>query len=1156
MKLISRPTFGNSVFTFTLGLCLAFASPHLVEAQTIFGRISGTVTDSNRAVLPNAQVTVTNEATNFARTVSTDENGYYVLTNLQAGTYTVAVQLAGFKKAVSSDHALVADGRLTVDVGLETGLITEAVQITASSVGETVNTTSGEIARVVDQEQVQNLALNARNFMNLTQLIPGSVQLDDNQLALTTSLNVNGAQAINGNRTNTTSINVDGGNNLDSGSNNSIINNVGIDFIQEVKIQTSNFSSEYGRNSGAAVNVVTRSGSNEFHGSAFEFVRNDRLDARNFFAPRRGKLRFNDFGYAIGGPVTIPRLYSGKEKFFFFFGQEWKKIRQDSPVSTQTLPTSRELNGDFSLRLRGPDGAIGTADDGVIRDPNNPLNTCVGPTIVGGVITVAAVRTGCFSGNIIPTARLTADGRAIADVYRQMSRLASSYNDAPVGSNTTFQQPNPFDYRQDILRLDYRFNDNHSIYGRYLHDNYDLIEPFGTFIGGALPTIPTNRLRPGTGIQVSYTWLISPTLVNEAKVNTSWNGQRIFPAGETWKRDTYGFAYPQLFSGGRFDNSIPHTTVSGFGEFFGAATSLLSPTTDITISDNMTLSRNSHTLKFGGLVVRNRKDQNGRSHYAGEADFNSAGNPNSTRNALADALLGNFRSYTEASDDPIGFFRFTQYEAFFTDSWKVNRRLSLELGVRYQYGLPIYTQANNVANFVPALYDPAQAVTIAANGTIDTSRGGNRFNGLIRAGDGIPPDEVGRVAGATSATVLLVPTGAPRGLYSPSHLFAPRIGFSYSPFEDNKTAIRGGFGIFYDRPEGNIIFASLNVPPFLRTERFENGNLTNIRGGTAAAVAPFGQIVAIDPDLDIPRTYSFSLSVQRELPRGFFGEIAYVGNLGRRLLRQPDINQVPFEVLIANAALPANQQVTTNALRPFKGYTAIRQLLSDGESNYHAMQVYLAKRRGNLLLTGSYTWSKVLADSNGNFDNPEDAFNRRFSYGPTNFDRRHAFVSTYTYSVPFFRRASGFARALLGGYEISGITRFQTGAFLTPTANTALGGNLRADYVGGEVNLPNGERTVARYFNTAAFAAAPITRRGTAGVGTIKGPGLQLWDLSVRKKFIFSETKNLELRGDFFNAFNRTNFRNLEIRLNDGAYGRLTSSGVARNIQFALRFTF
>jgi hypothetical protein len=259
-----------------------------MHGQTIFGRISGTVTDPNKAVLPNAQVTVTNEATNSARTASTDENGYYVVTNLPAGAYTVTVQQAGFKKAVSSGNALVSDGRLTVDVGLEAGQIAEQVVVTSSAVGETVNVTSGEIARVIDQEQVQNLALNARNFMNLAQLIPGSVQLDDNQLALTTSLNVNGAQVINGNRTNTTSINVDGGNNLDSGSNNSIINNVGIDFIQEVKIQTSNFSSEYGRNSGAAVNVVTRSGSNTFHGSGFEFVRNDRLDARNSFAPRRG----------------------------------------------------------------------------------------------------------------------------------------------------------------------------------------------------------------------------------------------------------------------------------------------------------------------------------------------------------------------------------------------------------------------------------------------------------------------------------------------------------------------------------------------------------------------------------------------------------------------------------------------------------------------------------------------------------------------------------------------------------------------------------------------------------------------------------------------------------------------------------------------------
>ncbi|MEJ7710516.1 MAG: carboxypeptidase regulatory-like domain-containing protein [Pyrinomonadaceae bacterium] len=361
------------------------------SAQTIFGRISGTVTDAAGAVLPNAAVTVTNEATNQARTVNAADDGAYTVTNLLPGNYSVSVEQSGFKKAVQNGNNLVADGRLTLDFTLETGQVTETVEIT-SAVGETVNTTSGEIARVVDQEQVRNLSLNARNFINLVQLIPGTALLDDNQLALTTSLNVNGAQAVNGNRGNSTSITVDGGNNLDSGSNNSIVNNVGIDFIQEVKIQTSNFSSEYGRNSGAAINVVTRSGGNDFHGSLFEFVRSDRLDARNFYAPRRGKLRFNDFGYAIGGPVTIPKLYSGKDKFFFFFGQEWKKIRQDSSPSTTTLPTTRELTGDFAFRLRGPDGAIGTADDGVLRDPSKLASTCVGPTIASGAVTVQAVR--------------------------------------------------------------------------------------------------------------------------------------------------------------------------------------------------------------------------------------------------------------------------------------------------------------------------------------------------------------------------------------------------------------------------------------------------------------------------------------------------------------------------------------------------------------------------------------------------------------------------------------------------------------------------------------------------------------------------------------------------------------------------------------------
>ncbi len=334
-------------------LLLSCACLGAVYAQAITGRISGTVTDPAGAVLPNVSVAVTNEATNLERTGMTDADGFFTVTNLPAGAYSVTVEQSGFKKLLKTGNNLVADGRLTVDLGLETGEVTESVEIT-SSVGETVNTTSGEVARVIDGEQVQNLALNGRNFIQLATLIPGSALLDDNQLALTTSLNVNGAQSVNGNRTNTTSITIDGSNNLDSGSNNSIVNNVGIDFIQEVKIQTSNFSAEYGRNSGAAINLVTRSGGNDFHGSLFEFVRNDRLDARNFFAPRRGKLRFNDFGFAVGGPRHRPEGVQRQGQVFLLLRDG---VEKDSPglfAYADHDPDRRRTHWQFLATLERP----------------------------------------------------------------------------------------------------------------------------------------------------------------------------------------------------------------------------------------------------------------------------------------------------------------------------------------------------------------------------------------------------------------------------------------------------------------------------------------------------------------------------------------------------------------------------------------------------------------------------------------------------------------------------------------------------------------------------------------------------------------------------------------------------------------------------------
>ena len=1105
-------------------LAMLLAAP--AAAQTNTGQISGTIRDASGGVLPGVTVTVTNIQTAIEWTEVTNATGTFTVTNLPVGTYKVAAQLEGFRKAEKSGFALTADGRITADFALAVGGLTEAVEVTAVS-GETVNRTSGEIARVIDSSQIQDAALSGRNYLELTSLIPGAVQLDDDQMAITTGLGTGGT-VINGARGNSNNLTVDGGFNLDSGSNGSMINNVGIDFIDQVAIQTSNFSADKGRNAGAAVNVVTKSGTNRFSGSVFDTFRDESLDKPNYFAARdpngnpiKGKLNFNDYGATFGGPLLRNRL-------FFFGGVEVKALdRQENP-ERRTVPTLAELNGDFSART-----AV------TIRDP-----------LTGQP----------FPGNIIPQNRITTDGRAIAKVYEAMIGRAASYTNTPTANNSTYQLDFPFDWHQEMLRVDFRPSNSHSFYLRVLKDDYDLIEPRGTFIGAPLPTISTNRVRPGFGYQIAHAWVASRNLVHEVKVSASGNGQRIPPYGDAWKRDTYGFAFPQVYAGGRYNEGIPDVTFSGTGApvaLTGPSQSLLSPTTDITAQNTLTWVRNRHTLRSGFLVTRNRKDQNGRFAYTGAVNFNPSGNPNSTGWAFADALLGNFRTYSEGADDPVGFFRFTQYAAFASDTWRVNPNLSLELGLRYEYQEPTYTQGNNIANFDPALYDPNSAIRLNRNGTI-IAGSGNPYSGLIRAGDDIPADQRERVT-IDEAAAALIPTGAPRGLYDTYHLFMPRFSGAYTV--NDKWVIRGGGGLFYDKPEGNLIYSQVNLPPFLPSVAVENANLANPLAGQSSAAVVLGTVNAIDPNLEIPWQLNYSVSVQRELPFGHFAEIAYVGNRGRDLLWQPEINQPAFEVLSANAALPTAERANTNFLRPYRGYSSIRQRRSDAFSDYNGLQMYLNKRRGDIRYTISYTLSKATGLGSGNGDNPlaaegyvpGAAFDLDFFVGPTTFDRRHALINTFTYQAPFFRGRGNVAEALAGGWELSGKVRWQSGQHLTPTGNTSIG-TRRADYLGGDISLEN--RDENQWFNTAAFAAAPEGRRGNAEIGTIEGPHWYQWDLSARKNFGLPGRARLQVRADVFNLFNRLNLNNPNVNVTAAEFGRISSARIPRQTQLSFRLTF
>jgi hypothetical protein len=1111
-----------------LALAALIAVPAVASAQTITGQISGRVTDASGGVLPGVTVTVVNEGTGFKDVRVTDSGGVFTFTNLRVGTYSVMVELEGFRKEQRTGFSLTADGRISADFALGVGQLNEQVEVTAV-LGETVNRTSGEVARTIDSQQIKDLAFNGRNYLELASLIPGAVATDYDPLALATSLSVTG-QSINGTRGNSNNLTVDGGSNLDSGSNGSQVNNVSLSFIDQVKIQTSNFSAELGRNSGAAVNVVTRSGTNRLQGTARYDFRDEKFDEPNFFAARdangnrtKPDLEFRNFEGALGGPLV-------RNKLFFFGGQQYRVINRFTNPSRQTMPTSAELGGDFALRLRGADNIIGTADDGVLRDPTTGQQ---------------------FPGNVIPAGRITADGRAMANTFSKMIGLASEYTNTPTANNATYQIYNPFEQRQDIIRIDWQATGNQRVHGRYLHDEYDLLDPYGVFSGAPLPTVPTNRSRPGTSYQVGHTWVVRSNLVNEARISAAWNGQRINPEGDTWQRATYGYQFPELFAGGFINDGIPTVRVSGFPNLIGPSFALLSPTTDITVQDTLTYTRGLHSVRSGFAVSRNRKDQNGRAAYLGDVSFNPSGNPNSTSNALADALLGNFRTYNEASADPVGFFRFTAYQAFVSDTWRVRSNLSVEVGLRYEYVQPTYAQGNNLVNFDPGLYDPSQAVTVQTNGLL-VANSGNRFNGLVIAGDGIPEDQQGRVQYLTGGDYSRIPNGAPRGLYDAENLLMPRASFAYSL--NSATVIRGGVGVFYDKPEGNLIFSQLNIPPVLDNVTYENFNISAPSGGAAGAIGALGDINAIDPGLRLARQTNFSIGVQREFG-GYFVEASYVGNRGDFLLRQPDVNRASFDDLRANAALPAAQRVSTNYLRPFKGYSAIRMRLSDAESNYNSLQLYATKRRGNILFTTSYTLGKVITDASGNGDNDtaEAAGDRAYTRGPASFDRRHAFVGTFTYRVPFLLDRGDLLEAIAGGWEVSGKVRVQSGQYYTATGNSSIG-NRRANYTGAEIRID--DRNELRWFNTDAFTVPAEDAKGTATVGQILGPSFYQWDLSMRKNFRFGGHYVVSPIFDVFNLFNRLNLGAPNTDVSNLAYGTINSAQPSRQFQLGIKFDF
>ena len=1100
-----------------LAATLLSASVSFVHAQTSLGQIAGNVTDASGAAIPGAAITITNLGTRAVRTVTSDESGFFVQTNLPIGDYSVEISKDGFRGEKRTGLSVTADAHVSSDFHLTIGTATETVTVSAAP-GETLNTTSGEVAHVIDTKQVENLPLNGRNYIQLITLIPGSVVTNPDVFSVTTSLSsVN--QTSNGNRADSSNLTVDGAYNQASGSNGSLVNNVGPDFIQEVKIATSNFSAEYGRTSGPAFNIVTKGGTNEFHGVAFESLRNNLFDATPFFSTFKTHLVYNDFGYALGGPVKHDRL-------FFFVGEEFKRLRQQQNPTTLSVPSTAMLAGNFAGLMSG----------------GKPLQ-----------LVFPGTTTPIPGNNIGPY--ITPDGKAIANVYNTFTKTGA-FTDSPAGaaslpSNNLILTPsNPLNFREDIVRLDYRISDQNSIFGRWISDHNTLIDPFGTFSSGGLPTVPTTRNRPGQSYLVSETWNVRPNIINQATFNFSFVSQHITPYGNGSDRATYGFQFNKLFPGaGTYPNGVPSVGVTGFSGFSGPYFALFSPTTDIQAGDTVSIVKGNHLIKFGGIYIRNRVDQDGRPNYNGNVTFTTSGNSKTSGLALADALLGQFSSYTEANADPVGHFRFSQPEAFVQDTWKAARQLSFEFGVRWQDVLPMYTQANNYGNFDPSYYVPANAITVLTTGKVVPGTG-NPFNGLVRTADPIPSDQVSRVPNINTAAYSLIPSVAPRGLYKMHGAFGPRIGFAYAPTE--KISIRGGFGSFFYRSEGNVGFSQVNLQPYSQNVEFDLANLSNISAGTPNNTGLQAGISAIDPALKNPYVEQYSLGVQQQLPYGMLMETTYVGNVGHHLLRSPNINYPDL------TAVAANPSYSTNYFNPYKGFSSITQNRSDSNTNYNSLQVYLTKRKGRLNYTVSYTYAKALGDSSSNGGDTANWRSLQYNYGELGIDRRHAFVGTVVWQLPSFN-ANAILRETIGGFQIVAVARIQSGPYQTISGNTATGGR-RADYLGGSMYLKDNRFTLAshqaQWLNPAAFAAAPTGRFGNSGVAAVILPGLEQGDVTVSKFFAFRERLRLKVQADAFNVLNKTNYSGLDSNISDSGFGRLNGAYPPRQMQLGAKLIF
>ncbi len=1096
MKIMLR-----ALFALTLLSCLAFA-------QTTTQQISGAVKDGSGAAVTTAKITVVQLSTGQVRSATVNESGNYVVPNLPIGEYDVSAEAAGFKKSTQKNVKIDVNAKLSLDLTLEIGALTESVTITADAAQ--VETSNGEVGRLITGQQATNLQLNGRNFTQLLSLIPGVATTNRSAMDLFGGYGSNMSnQSANGSRTDTFSWNIDGVDNKDNGGGGNNFVNINPDAIAEFKVLTTNYSAEYGQNAGSIINLAMKSGGREFHGAAYEYVRNDAFDARAFNAIQKQKLRFNNFGWNLGGPVYIPGKFNAdKSKFFAFGGMEFKRYKQGA-INTWNVPTMALRGGDFS--------SLPAA-----QWPKDPTTGQL------------------FPNGIIPKDRLSPNMTRLIQNYPQPNFVGS-------GGNLVFPTTTPNDANQYFVKGDYIVNSNHQLSVHYLRDYY-------TNLNNLTSLVTYTRRIPGTNTKAQWTWIVNPTTVNTLQASFSGNVilQGDFTANPVfitdYTRTGQGVNYPMIY--GR-NNTIPTVNIAGYNGLGASSVNWNNFNRLFNFKDDFSKVMGNHNLKLGILAMRSRKNQDNWPAVNGTLTY-ATGHSNSTGNALADALIGNFSQYTEADTNREGWYRFTQIEPYIQDDWKVNSRLTVNMGFRYQYMQPQYCALQNCVMFQPQYYDLAKAPLInRSNGSIIPGTG-DPYNGLTLGGTAFPEAAKQRIAQTNDPAVLGLFRGIPEKLAdSYWGTVGPRLGFALDVTGKQKTVLRGGFGMFYERIEGNFIFSAINNPPFISQQDIYDGNLENPTGGTTRSF-PAGLNNSHFMDMKVPRIMNWSIGLQHKLDAITTVDVAYVGSSAANLSRVLNYNQLPA------GTLQANPGVNTNALRPYPGYANINMYVTGSNSIYNSMQLQVKRQmRGGGLLNVAYTWQRTITDASAYNEQPMDSYNFKAERGLATFHRSHVFVFSYIYPLPFWKTGGEWYKKALGGWQISGVTTLQTGLPLNLGINPDQAGigqtGQRPRVVG---DWRQGGKTQYEWFNTAAFALPVTGTFGDLGRNVVIGPGQSTWDASLQKYFNFTERTNLQFRAEFYNAPNHLSFWGVATTFGATNFGQVTSATDPRTLQLGLRLSF